>query len=147
MENLVVPVAVVSEKPYRGEGVFVEGGKAFSAVMGLVHDGRLIPLKGPYFPKRDDYVIGVVKEEGFYGWMVDLHSPFEGKISSKETREKFSIGDVVSAKIFEVDEVGEALLGEARRLWEGEVLEVEPAKIPRVIGKSGSMVSLIKQYA
>ena len=146
MENLVVPGAVVSEKPYRGEGVFVEGGKAFSAVMGLVHDGRLIPLKGPYFPKRDDYVIGVVKEEGFYGWMVDLHSPFEGKISSKETRERFSIGDVVSAKVFSVDEIGEALLSQARKFWGGEVLEVEPMKVPRVVGRNASMLSLIKEH-
>jgi len=147
LKNLVVPGELVSDKPYRADGVFAENGKTISAVMGVVEDGRLIPLKGPYFPKRGDYIIGIVKEEGFYGWMVDLHSPFEGKISARETREKFSIGDVVSAKIFEVDEVGEALLGEARRLWEGEVLEVEPAKIPRVIGKSGSMVSLIKQHA
>lgn len=141
-----MPGELVSEKPYRAEGVFVENGKALSAVMGIVEDGRLIPLKGPYFPKRGDYVIGVVKEEGFYGWMVDLHSPFEGKISARETREKFRIGDIVSAKIFEVDEVGEALLGEARKLWGGEVLEVESSKIPRVIGKNGSMISLIKSH-
>jgi len=104
-------------------------------------------LKGPYFPKRGDYVIGVVKEEGFYGWMVDLRSPFEGKISARETREKFKIGDVISARVVETDEVGEALLGEVRRFWGGELLEVEPAKVPRVIGKNGSMVSLLKQYS
>ncbi|MEM4254870.1 MAG: exosome complex protein Rrp4 [Candidatus Norongarragalinales archaeon] len=147
MKNLVVPGEIVSENAYRGEGVFVENGKTFSAVMGVVESERLIPLKGPYFPKRGDYVIGIVKEEGFYGWMADLHSPFEGKISARETREKFRIGDVVSAKIFDVDEVGEALLSEARRLWGGEVLEVEPTKIPRVIGKNGSMISLIKQHS
>jgi len=112
----------------------------------MADDGRLIPLKGPYFPKRGDYVIGVVKDEGFYGWMVDLHAPFDGKISARETREKFSLGDVVSAKVMEVDEVGEALLGGARKFFEGEVLEIGAMKVPRVIGKNGSMISLIKQH-
>lgn len=147
MKNLVVPGELVSDKPYRGEGVYVEKNQTMSAVMGVVENGRLIPLKGPYFPKSGDYVVGVVKEEGFYGWMVDLHSPFEGKISARETREKFRLGDVVSAKIYEVDEVGEALLGEARRLWGGEVVDVAPAKVPRIIGKNASMISLIKLHS
>lgn len=147
MKNLVVPGEMVSDKPYRGEGVYVEHNATLSAVLGVVENGRLIPLKGPYFPKTGDYVVGVIKEEGFYGWMADLHSPFEGKISARETREKFRIGDVVSAKVYEVDEVGEALLGEARRLWGGEILDVEPAKVPRIIGKNASMISLIKQHS
>ncbi|HLC38195.1 MAG TPA: exosome complex protein Rrp4 [Candidatus Norongarragalinales archaeon] len=147
LKNLVVPGALVSEKAYRGEGVYVEDGKTYSAVMGMVDSERLIPLKGQYFPKRGDYIIGVVKEEGFYGWMVDLNSPFEGKISARDTREKFKIGDVVSSKVFSVDEIGEALLSEPRRFWDGEVLEIEPVKVPRVIGKNASMISLIKQHA
>ena len=144
---LAVPGQLVSNEAYKGEGVFVENGKTYSAVMGVIDKSRLIPLKGPYFPKRGDYVIGVVKEAGFYGWMVDLTGPFEGKISARDTREQFKVGDVVSAKVFSVDEIGEALLAEPRRFWGGEVIEIEPVKVPRVIGKNASMISLIKQHA
>ena len=33
-----------------------------------------------------------------------------------------------------------------RRLTGGQIVDITPAKVPRVIGKGGSMISLIKQY-
>ena len=51
-----------------------------------------------------------------------------------------------NGKVANVDEVKNALLAEPRKLIGGEIIEVEPVKIPRIIGRNSSMVSMIKQY-
>lgn len=33
-----------------------------------------------------------------------------------------------------------------RRLTEGQIVEFSPTKVPRIIGKKGSMISMIKNY-
>ncbi|MBM3309658.1 MAG: hypothetical protein FJY77_05320 [Candidatus Altiarchaeales archaeon] len=58
---------------------------------------------------------------------------------------KFSIGDVLSAKILSVDEVYDANLARPWKLTEGLVISVNPKCIPRLIGKKQSMVNMIKE--
>jgi exosome complex component RRP4 len=58
---------------------------------------------------------------------------------------KFSIGDVLSAKILSVDEVYDANLARPWKLMEGLVISVNPKCIPRLIGKKQSMVNMIKE--
>ncbi|MFH1751151.1 MAG: KH domain-containing protein, partial [Candidatus Micrarchaeota archaeon] len=66
---------------------------------------------------------------------------------SRESRENFQIGDVMSALIQDVDEVNEPMLVEPRKLYGGRLIEIEPVKIPRVIGRNSSMVTMIEKYA
>jgi exosome complex component RRP4 len=51
--------------------------------------------------------------------------------------------------VLSVDEIKRVQLTmqerEARRLTGGMVMEISPTKVPRVIGKQGSMISLIKE--
>ncbi len=144
MAELYVPGDLLFEEPKRFSGGFVENNKTYASVICSKHDERVVPLKGKYIPLVQDYVVGIITEQRFNGYTVDLNSPYEGQLSSRESRETFRIGDVVSALIQNVDEVNEAQLVEPRRLWEGRLIEVESVKIPRIIGRNSSMVSLIE---
>jgi exosome complex component RRP4 len=146
VKKIVLPGEKVFDSPKRTEGTFVEGGKTFASTVSVLSGEHLIPLKGHYVPKVSDYVIGVVEQERFNGYEVQINSPYYGELSSRESREEFKVGDVISAKIVAVNEVNEAILVEPRRFWGGEILEIEHVKVPRVIGKNASMLQLLKQY-
>jgi exosome complex component RRP4 len=60
-----------------------------------------------------------------------------------------NVGDLIVAKIIAYDRshdpqltVGEPGLGKITR---GQIVKITPTKIPRVIGRKGSMISMIKQ--
>jgi len=62
----------------------------------------------------------------------------------------FDIGDMVITKIIAYDRtrdpqltVREPGLGKITR---GQIMQITPTKIPRVIGKKGSMINMIKDY-
>ena len=127
-------------------GSFTEGGQAYASVISLSREGRLVPLKGHNLPTVGDYVVGIVAEEKFSGYVVDLHSPYEGTFSTREVREEFKVGDVISAEIAEVNEVHKAILVAPRKFHAGRIIEVDFVKVPRIIGKNGSMLQLIRDY-
>jgi exosome complex component RRP4 len=112
-------------------------------------------------PKVGDIVIGAVLEVGFNGWTVDIKSPYSAllrasdvlsrpfKPQNDELSQVLNAGDLIVAKIASYDRahdpqltVGEPGLGKITR---GQILRVTPTKIPRVIGRKGSMISMIKQ--
>lgn len=148
MRKVVVPGELVSEKKVEGP-VYEDDGKYYSLIYGLAtYEGervKLIPLEGRYMPKPGDLVIGVVQEARFFGYLVDIRSPYTGVLMANETREKFTEGDVISAKVKTVDEVKNVFLTSPRRLEGGRIIEIIPAKVPRVIGKKKSMVLMMKQ--
>ena len=60
----------------------------------------------------------------------------------------FDVGDVIFCKISKVTKdktvrVSMRSLG-ARKLYGGSITKVKPTKVPRIIGKGGSMINLIK---
>lgn len=148
MENkkIAVPGDLVSDRPVRVEGTFVENNKTFASVVSLVSGDKIIPLKGCYLPNYGDYVVGIVSLELFSGYILELNSPYEGVLSNKDTREEFKVGDVLAVKIMAVDEVNKSMLGEPRRLNGGEIIEVESVKVPRIIGRNGSMLQMLRDY-
>ncbi len=144
--RILLPGDLVSSTPKRLEGCFVEKGNTFASVVSIQVGERVIPLKGFYVPHYGDYVIGIVKDVRFNGYEVEINSPYDGQLSSRDLREEYKIGDVVSAKIASVNEVNEAELVDSRRLWGGELMDVEHVKVPRVIGRNASMLSMLKEY-
>ena len=121
----------------------------------------MVALKAFYIPKVGDTAIGTIVEVGFNGWMVDIHSPYlailrasdvlnrQFKPQRDDLSEVLNVGDLVIAKIVAYDRahnpqltVGEPGLGKITR---GQVIKITPTKIPRLIGRKGSMVSMIKQ--
>lgn len=155
LRDVVIPGEVVGDYssgrlPY---GLFKEGDKVYSALYGLVDKDkgtRVTPLNGKYLPRVGDVVIGVVVMTRHNGCLLDINSINYGNLhlgrpmSGRQIR--LEPGDVVTAKITHVDEVGDIALESPRKLTRGKLIEIKATKIPRVFGKSGSMLELIKDH-
>lgn len=150
-----------------GEGAYRDGDNINSAYMGLTNmKGRLvkvIPLNGRYFPKEGDKIIGVISEVRFSSWNMDINAPYTATLTvsdgvaqyfdrNRDTLTRFfDLGDTVLCKVRSADPNGGVMVSlrgpGLRKLRDGRIVEVNPAKIPRIIGKGGSMISLIKRGA
>ncbi len=147
---LVTPGEVVTEEKVKlGPNVYVEGGKVYSKIVGLaeVKDGvaRVIPLEGRYIPKEGDPVIGIVVDVKIPGYDIDLNSPYKGFLPNEELSEEASYGDVIIATVKHVDAVRNALLEKGNILRGGDLITINPKKVPRVIGKKRSMLNLLQE--
>ncbi len=146
------------------DGVFREGNTVYSSVMGLVDKRgksvRVIPLTGKYIPTERDRVIACVTEIQFMGWMTYLRSPTPGILKVGEVPHDFdpikgnldeilAVGDLIFTEILSVNKYMQVKLtmkdSRLRKLVGGRILTVNPAKVPRVIGRRGSMISMIKR--
>lgn len=150
MKRIVIPGEIVSDQRKRlGSNVFVSNGKVYSKVLGITDDvsekASVVPLEGKYFPQQEDIVIGVVTKVVFAGYGVNINSFVESFIPRLAIRDDLKVGDLVSSKISYVNELREAELSFPRKIFGGEVIEVTPVRTPRLIGKNGSMLELLKQ--
>lgn len=160
-KDLVIPGQVLADDDYySGRGTFKENGKICSSLMGLVSlrnkKIRVIPLKSKYVPKKGDVVIGKIDDVKFSMWDVDINSPYSGILPAfevfgrekKELSKVFDVGDILFLRIIDVDEVKKAKLGlKGRGMGKfkgGIIVEIAPTKVPRLIGKKGSMINMIK---
>ena len=165
-KQLVTPGELLAEGDYvAGDNTYAEGNKIYASRIGLVDSDNkkvdVVALRAFYVPKVGDIVIGAVIEIGFNGWTIDIKSPFTAllrasdvlsrpfKPQNDELSQVLNAGDLIVAKIASYDRahdpqltVGEPGLGKITR---GQILRVTPTKIPRVIGRKGSMISMIKQ--
>ena len=161
--EIVVPgETIVSGEQYLpGEGVRREGDEIVASRFGLsdVSDKmvKIIPLSGVYIPRRGNVVIGTVVEMIGKGWLVDIGyhtnaflglSEVPRYVNQDEMAEVFDFGDVMVAKIWSMRGKNIDLSVKNRgqgRLEEGLLININPNKVPRVIGKEGSMVNIIKE--
>jgi len=123
---------------------------------------KVIALNGVYMPQIEDLIIGIVKEVGFAGWTIDIGSVTYANLPVGEAvRDKvellksdiskfYEIGDIIVTKVMNVTKSRIVQLSMRdqglRKLKGGIVVKVVPQKIPRIIGKQGSMVGMIKEY-
>jgi len=118
----------------------------------------VVPLSGVYIPKEGDIVIGVVSRISGSTIIVDIRSPYQGVIPIPRGRAtervdmrkyNLKLGDVILAKVKAFDGSSSLLLTidmeGLGKLEGGYILEVEPAKVPRVIGKRQSMLTILKE--
>lgn len=164
--QLVTPGDLIAEGDYiAGENTYALENKIYAARIGMVeYDNKrvnVVALRAFYIPRMDDIIIGSVKEVGFNGWTLDINAPYEAllrasdvlsrpfKPQKDELSQVLDVGDLVVAKIVSYDRahnpqltVGEPGLGKITR---GQIMRVTPTKIPRIIGRKGSMISMIKQ--
>ena len=149
VKAIVIPGELVSEERKKlGGHVFIENGKIYSDSLGIVSNEGMsvsvIPLQGKYMPFKGDLIVGVVAEEKFAGYIVDINSFYFSFVPKSETREQLKVGTIISAKIIDVNEINEADLSDLRVFYGGEIVSVSPVKVPRVIGKNGSMLDVLK---
>jgi len=165
-KQLVTPGELLAEGEYLpGENTYMEQNKIYASRIGLVDTDNkkvnVVALRAFYVPKIGDIVIGTVVEVGFNGWTIDIKSPYSALLRASDVLSRpfkpqndelsavLNSGDLIVAKIASYDRahdpqltVGEPGLGKITR---GQILHVTPTKIPRVIGRKGSMISMIKQ--
>jgi exosome complex component RRP4 len=165
-KQLVSPGDLLAEGDYvSGESTYKENGKIYANRVGLVdYNGKrvnVVALKAFYVPIPGDIVIGNVVETTPSGWIIDIKAPHLGRLRASDVVERsfkpettdlpsiFDVGDLIIAKVVEYDRtrdpqltVREPGLGKIMR---GQLFMVTPTKIPRVIGRQGSMVGMIKK--
>ncbi|MBU0535862.1 MAG: exosome complex protein Rrp4 [Nanoarchaeota archaeon] len=144
-------------------GTYRMGDDIRAAKLGLVRiEGKVVkitPLSGRYLPKRGDTIIANVYDIIMSGWLLKFNSAYHAMLSMKEATSRFiqkgadltriyalgdyvvcSITNVTSQKLVDVTMRGPGF----RKLEGGRIIEVNTNKVPRVIGKEGSMVGMIK---
>ncbi len=160
--KVVVPGDLLSEEAKRsGEGTYVKNGSVYSLLYGLANFRdkiNVIPLAGKYIPGPGDNVIGVVKDITFSNWIVDINSPYDGllhisefpiRIESDEMSKHLRIGSSIMTRVADVDPtmkveltLNDKKLGQIKA---GQVIEISHTRVPRLIGKGGSMISMLKK--
>jgi exosome complex component RRP4 len=160
-KKLVIPGEFLSDDPsLADEGTYVEDNKVFSTVFGIAsfkNHVRVVPLSGKYIPKPGDLIIGVIKEVTYSNWIVDIRSPYDGllhisefprRIENDEMSKYLKIGDSIMTLVSDVDANMKVELTlndqRLRPIKEGRMIEVTPSKVPRFIGRSGSMIAMLK---
>ncbi len=145
-------------------GTYREGEHIRAGKLGIVHvDGKVLkltPICGRYSPKRGDTIIGKVIDVTMNGWRVEINSAWSAMLMLKDASNEFIEKGANLTRIFNFDDyIVCGITGVStqklidltmkapglRKLRGGRIIEVNPFKVPRIIGKNGSMVSMIKQ--
>jgi exosome complex component RRP4 len=164
--EIVTPGDLLAEDDYvAGDNTYKEDGKIYAMRVGLVeYDDRkvfVVALKAFYVPSVGDIVIGKVVEVGLGAWIIDIRAPYPALLRASDALNRpfkpqrddmpsiLDVGDLVMAKIVAYDRTRAPLLSirepDLGKVERGQIVEITPTKIPRVIGRKGSMVTMLKQ--
>lgn len=164
-KRYVIPGDVITTGPYRpDQNVTLDGNRIIATVIGIseISDDsvRVIPLTGMYIPKSSDLVIGKVVSHTSLSWEVDINSCYVGILPAAdvfgrdfsahadELTSKLAKGDLIAARIVNFDRTRDPLITIADRelgkIESGTLITISPSKVPRLIGKRGSMIQTIE---
>src|SRR5580700_4235382 len=146
-----------------GPGTYRVDGRTYASVLGLLSRRppvvRVIPLSGRYIPKPQDTVVGTVTDVQGTFWLLDIGAPrwaplhmtgTPWKIDFGETVKYLRVGDSVVVGVEAIENtgrIGVTMIGDGLgKLEGGTIVTVSPAKIPRVIGRGGSMIQTITRH-
>jgi exosome complex component RRP4 len=161
--SIVVPGDLIYEGRIRtGDNTYRDGGNVYATKVGLVNYSKdrvsVIALEGGYNPLVGDLVVGTVTDIELGQWLVNIDGPMDAILTVNEAIDKpfrtnldmtriLDVGDLVVAKIVDLDRNRTPILSilgrELGRVHEGFVIRITPSKIPRLIGKKGSMINMI----
>ena len=164
--DIVIPGETLAEglDYLPGENTYRENENIHSKVLGLANiAGRVLkvtPLAGPYIPKIGDKIIGKVIDITMSGWRVDTNTAYSAMLNVRDASSRFTkkeedlsqilaIGDQIVVTIINV--TSQNLIDVSMRepglhkISGGRIISINSQKVPRVIGKQGSMISLIKE--
>lgn len=164
--SVVVPGEVLAEGMdyLPGNGTYRKDERILANKLGQMRlDGRALTitsLSGSYGPRTNDVIIGKVIDVTMSGWRVDTNSAYSAMLMMKDGSADFiqrgadltqyyGLGDYMVCKIIKVTSqklIDLTMKGPGlRKLKGGRIVKINPYKVPRVIGKQGSMVTMIKQ--
>lgn len=161
--DLVIPGDVLYEGRIRtGDNTYRTQGKVCATRIGLVEYSRgivsVIALEAAYHPLVGDPVIGEVVDIDLGRWIVDIDAhtvailnvpdaidaPFKPDLVMPDI---LDIGETIVAKVVDMDRRRTPILSilgrDLGKVEEGFIIRITPSKIPRLIGKKGSMVNMI----
>ncbi len=165
-KQLVTPGETIAEGDFTpGENAYREGDKIFATKVGLVlvKDKRVdvVALKGFYIPSVGDLVIGKVTDIELNGWLVNINSPYTAIMFASEAFERpfnprrdeltsiLDVGDVLLAKVLAFDRTRDPVITirgpKLGKISHGHIFRINPVKIPRLIGRKGSMIDMIER--
>jgi exosome complex component RRP4 len=115
------------------------------------------PLTGNYYPSEGDDIIGEVTEIASKYWVVDINAPFYTRLDVRDVNFRaelgeldryIEIGDLIYARVFRIypNNAADISMRGTRygKLEPKLTMKIDPVKLPRLIGKEGSMINMIK---
>jgi len=164
--EIVTPGDLLAEGDFMaGRNSYKIGSKIYACKLGLVeYKGKVVnvvALNTFYIPSVGDLIIGKIVEINLHGWTVDINSPYLATLRASEAINKpykpqkdelseiLDIGDIIQAKVIAFDRTRDPLLTIREpglgKITRGQIIKVSPAKIPRIIGRKGSMINILKK--
>jgi exosome complex component RRP4 len=161
----VIPGDIVAEgnlKPL--VNVYRNGNSIIATRIGITEssqDGaKVIPLSGVYFPRANDIVIGKILDHSSLSWSIDINSCFLAHLPAQDVfgrdfspaqddmGRQLSSGDIIVARIAIFDRTRDPILtiqdNDLGKIPTGELIKISPTRVPRLIGKRGSMIQTIE---
>jgi exosome complex component RRP4 len=162
--DIVIPGETLAEGMdyLPGDNTYREGEKIFSKLLGLIGvNGRVIritPLAGPYIPTVGDKIIAKVIGMTMNGFRFSTGTAYSAMLNIKDASSRFvrneemssllAIDDAAVVKITKVTSQNliDLTMKEPglHKISGGRIVKINSQKVPRVIGKQGSMINLIK---
>lgn len=141
------------------------GNSIFSTRIGIAETGRdgikVIPLSGVYIPRVNDVVIGKIVDRSSLSWDVDINSCFSAHLPAQDVfgrdfsparddmNRELATGDLITARIIAFDRTRDPMLTiqdrDLGKIHRGESVKISATRVPRLIGKRGSMIQTIEQ--
>jgi len=155
----VIPGDVVTSGPFRPEqNVVLEGKNIIATAVGIseIYEDSVKVI----LPKINDLVIGKVVSHTSLSWELDINSCYIGFLPAMdvfgrdfsthadELSSKLKTGDLVAARIANFDRTRDPLITISDRdlgkIDDGVLVKISTSKVPRLIGKKGSMIQMIE---
>lgn len=147
-----------------GENTYRRDEAIYAKVLGLTSvAGRVIkitPLAGPYLPKPGDRIISKVIDITMSGWRIDTNTAYLAMLNVRDASNRFIKKEEDLSKILAIDDyvivvitnvTSQKLIDVSmrdpglRKVEGGRIIKINCQKVPRVIGKKASMITLIKE--
>lgn len=160
--QIVVPgETIVSGNEFLpGIGAYRDGADVVANIYGIVFvDGKQVRVNavtGAYYPRRGNTVIGTIVDITFNGWLIDFGgaqnaflpvSEVPRYVNKNEMAEFLNFGESVIVKVWDVKSRGVDVSMKMRgfgKIEGGMIVSIGANQVPRVIGREGSMVKMIK---
>ena len=161
--DVVVPGDLLYEGRARtGDNTYRHEGNVYATRVGLVNYNKdrvsVIALEAGFVPLVGDLVIGDVTDIELGQWKIDIGAEKNAILTINDAIGKpyrtyqdmpqiLDVGDTIVAKIVDLDRSRTPILSimgrDLGRVREGFIIKITPSKIPRLIGKKGSMINMI----
>jgi exosome complex component RRP4 len=162
----VVPGDRIIEGNFRPLFNVIKAGNSIIATrIGIAEAGRegvkVIPLSGIYIPRVNDIVIGKIVDHSSLSWEVDINSCFSAHLPAQDVfgrdfsparddmGRELATGDLITARIIAFDRTRDPMITiqdkDLGKIPRGEFVKISATRVPRLIGKRGSMIQTIEQ--